>query len=497
MGGALRGENYLLRFAERHPALQPLLALASDSSVYLLGAGLIGAGNFILVPLYTRYLAPSEFGVYTLVDLALFIGVAVSTLRLDVAYLKWFGAAEGGNPRELLGSVLACSTACGLAAGMVLAATLGSPAGKQWLQAPDLRFVWLLVPLVLLENSQVILLANLRAYRRAMAYSACAAFRLLVIILASLQFVVAGRQGIAGIFLGRLVGDAVCTLLLMILTAPSLRSPFRSVLLRRMLSFSAPLIWTGFAALLMDAEGRYFLSRYSSMAEVGIYGAAVKIGSVFQMLVTQPFGVAWGGMLFQIANGENARSTYSRILAYVFFTSLAAALVLSTFAPQMVKIFATRDYAAAAQVLPLVLLMRAVAILEYPASTGIFLSGRTGWFPVIYSAGLVTTFVSCWLFTPRYGMYGVAWSWIAGWTAIAALMLVVSQKYYALRLDWKFLVLPVFCWTLLLAGPHVFPAALAQFSKTTKIMLCVGVVAGGLAFCLRDLRAMGREAPAE
>jgi hypothetical protein len=50
---------------------------------------------------------------------------------------------------------------------------------------------------------------------------------------------------------------------------------------------------------------------------------------------------------------------------------------------------------------------------------------------------------------------------------------------------------------LLLAGPYVFPAALAQFSKITKIILCMGVVAGGLAFCLRDLRATGREAAAE
>jgi len=489
--------GFRLRNDQRHPVVRTLLALGGDSSVYLFGAALIGAGNFVLVPLYTRYLSPANFGVYTLVDLALFIAVTVSTLRLDVAYLKWFGGTQNEKPCELLGSVLTCSAICGLSLGLILAASLGSAAAERWLRAPDYRFVWLLIPLVLLENVQVILLANLRAYRRALSYSLCAAFRLLLIILASLHFVVAARQGVTGIFLGRLVGDAGSMIVLLVLSAPSLRPRLQLPMLKKMLFFSLPLIWTGFAAVLMDAEGRYFLTRYRSMEEVGVYGAGVKIGSVFQVLVTQPFGMAWGGMVFQIANGENARSIYSRILAYVFFGSLVAALLLSTLAPEFLRLFATKAYAPALGILPLIFLVRAIAVLEYPASTGIYLSGHTSWFAGIYSAGLAITFVFCWLLVPRWGMYGVVWSWGAGWAAIAALMFLIGQKYYALRLDVKFFAVPVLCWAVLLAGQHGAIGALAQFSRPTKIVLCLGIVLYGLTMYLRDLRSIGKEAPGE
>jgi len=496
------GRDFLKRYtlselSERHPALCSLLALVTDSSIYLLGAAFLGAGNFILIPLYTRYLRPSEFGVYTLVDLALLFAVAISTLRLEVAYLKWFGEPKDSAAQELLSTVLAGSGLCGAAAGVVLWCVLGSATGLRWLPSENHHFVPLLLPLVLLENLQVILLSNLRAQRRATAYSSSAAVRLLIIVLASLYFVAVSRQGVTGIFLGRLAGDLGAVVLLLFFCRDMIKLRFRGALLRPMLSFSVPLIWTGFAVMLMDGSGRYFLSKYSSMEQIGMYGAAVKICAIFPMLITQPFGIAWGGALFQIVKMEDARETYSRILGYVFLGSLTIALVLSAFAPTLATLFTTKAYAAAIPIIPLIFLVRAVSILEYPASTGIYLRGRTGWFAAIYSAGLVVTFTLCRILVPVYGMQGAAWSWLAGWAAIAALMLAISQKYYPLRLDLKFFALPAACWVLLLAGQQGYLGTILQFSWTAKISLAVGITLGGLAICVRDLRNIGREAAAE
>jgi O-antigen/teichoic acid export membrane protein len=207
--------------------------------------------------------------------------------------------------------------------------------------------------------------------------------------------------------------------------------------------------------------------------------------------------MAWGGMLFQIVKSEDARETYSRILGYVFLGSLSIAMVLSAFAPMLVKVFTTSAYSAAIPILPLLFLVRAVSILEYPGSTGIYLRGRTGWFAAIYSAGLVVTVTLSKIFVPVYGMYGVAWSWLAGWVVLTGFMLLVSQKYYPLRMELKFFALPVVCWVLLLAGQQGYLGTILQFSWTAKIGLAAGILFGGLAICVRDLRSVGREVAAE
>ena len=71
-----------------------LVSLVNDSATYLLGGVLLGAGNVILIPLYTRTLRPSEFGAFALVDVTVLLLVAITALKFDVSYLKWFAELE-------------------------------------------------------------------------------------------------------------------------------------------------------------------------------------------------------------------------------------------------------------------------------------------------------------------------------------------------------------------------------------------------------------------
>jgi hypothetical protein len=44
-----------------------LLSLAGDSAQYLVGLVVMGLANMVLLPLYTRYLSPADFGLYALI----------------------------------------------------------------------------------------------------------------------------------------------------------------------------------------------------------------------------------------------------------------------------------------------------------------------------------------------------------------------------------------------------------------------------------------------
>ena len=88
--------------AARTP-LGALRELSRDSFTYLLGAAALGLGNFLLIPLYTRHLTPSEFGVYALVDVTLMVLVVAAGLKFDVSYLKWFADSPAERRPRLIG----------------------------------------------------------------------------------------------------------------------------------------------------------------------------------------------------------------------------------------------------------------------------------------------------------------------------------------------------------------------------------------------------------
>jgi O-antigen/teichoic acid export membrane protein len=479
-----------LQWLEHEPIVANLFSLAGDSAVYLAGGLLVGLCNILLVPLYTRTLGPREFGVYALLDITVLLVVTVTALKMDVSYLKWFADLDTSRHPELLGSMLLTGLAASAVGGGALFFFTASQAGAHWLQQPANSFAWMFLPMVVLENMQALMLTDLRARRRPGIYSTVAIVRLLVMVVASFYLLSILHAGLYGLFLGRLLGDAAAILFLLSFGIRSIALRISPSLVRPMLHFGLPLIWCVFAVMFQDAAGRYFLSRYSSLEQVGLLGAAIKIGAVFQMLVANPFGVAWGGVLFQVAKERDAQIIFSTIFNYVFLFALGLALLLSLFGATLFHIFTTPLYYSAISILPFVFLVRAMNVIEQPASTGIYLTGRTSLLALSYTVALAINLVLLRLLVPAYGVTGVVVAWLCGSAMAPALFLVFGQRRYVLSFRWRVLAPPVLLWILaLVLAPFGKIDALGH--RTLVEILTAVPVFLVLSFVLiRDFRAL-------
>jgi len=320
--------------------------------------------------------------------------------------------------------------------GGVLALAAWSPLGGRFLHNYERSFAWTLLPIVMLEALQGLFLGDLRARRRAVRYCASTLTRLLALVGATIWFLSFQHLGLYGLFLGRMVGDLSGVLLLFFFCRANIVLTCDLSILRPMLHFGAPLIWGAVMMLLMDAAGRYILTQYRGLADVGYLGAALKISSIFQMLVAQPFGIAWGGLMFQMAKWPKAKLIYSQIFSYILLLASGLALVIAIFTRQLFHIFATQAYAPGMVLLPFLLLVRAIGIMEYPAAISIYLAGRTSWFAGIYTVAFVVNCgLNVWL-DKTHGAMGVVIAWIAGWIVITALMRIVGQRVYPLYNHW-------------------------------------------------------------
>lgn len=438
--------NLLWLKPKQNSLTKTLSSLLHDSFVYFLGTVMLGLGNFVLVPLYTRFLLPSEFGVYSLIDVSVMTIVTVTQLGLSVAYLRWY-ATDKPNRGKLLGSVGLVSVSSALVGGTLFSfyVLMGASWGKE-----NPSIIYLLLPIIVVENLQGVLLTDLRGQRNAWGYSASMVFRLLVLVSSSILFIAVMDLGVTGIFLGRLVGSLSAVLYLLYLSTRSVRPSYDWSIVKPMIKYGIPIMLAGAMAMLLDMAGRYALDRYVTLDQVGYYGTAIKISGLFQMLVTQPFGIAWGGVMFQIEHKPNAKLIYSRIFSYSLYGALFIALAITLVSPILFSVFAGSLYLPAAPIFPLVLLVRAVGIMMYASSIGLYLSAKTNWFIAIYAfAFVVDVVLNMWL-VPQFGVFGAGVSWLLAWLIIVLLMTVIGHYYYPLSYSLGLILVAMGAWGIFL-----------------------------------------------
>jgi len=459
---------------------QVLLALAGDSSQYLIGLAVMGAANMILLPLYTRYLSPSDFGRYSLVEVLALGLISVSGLGVNVSYLKWFAESDGGRAPVLLGTMLVVNGGAALAAGLGLWLFAASGPSARSLGGETAAFASLLLPLVFLETLQSAFLAHLRARRNAFAFCLTSGIRLVSIAAFSVWLVAGRSEGLGGVFAGRVLGD-ICGLLAMAAySVTDLRVRFSPRIAHAMTAYGLPVMGGSLLTMVLDGSGRFFLSHYSNLEQVGLFAVATKISGVMRMLVVAPFVSAWGGLIFQIAHKPGARLIYSKIMSYVLVLSVAVALALSLVSPFFLKLLATKQYSGSLFVVPWLFLVQAVMILQHPYSVGIYLASATKWLLPIYASGIAVNLILNRALAPRYGMLGVAWAWLAAWIVITILMSCVAQYYYAVRYEYKPLMISLGLCGLVFLGIRAlpeFPSVQGLFFPSVFSVLIVAIAA--------------------
>jgi O-antigen/teichoic acid export membrane protein len=407
-------------------------AVVVDSVQYLLGLALLSLANIALVPLYTRRLSPSEFGIYALIDVTVLGILTVSSLGLNVAYLKWFSKIKANETSALFSEMLIAGSAAALVLGLVFFLIVRGEWGTRWLGITTNGFAWMLFPIVLAETLENLLLAHLRALRRPVAFCGASAARLVAMVAFSIWYLGVRHLGLTGVFLGRLAGDVAGIAVLIVLCSGAFRWSFSRERILGMVHFGLPLVFSALMATLLDVSGRYFLNHYGSYTEVGLYSLGSKLSGLVRVFLVAPFGAAWGGVMFQIAKVKNARIIYSKVLSYVFLLAIVAAVVTDLFTPALLKIFATPAYFEARRVVPLLLLMQAVVMMQYPMSVGIYLKGSTKVFTLLYGGSLLLDLAMNRLLVPRFGMIGAALTLLTAWAALVGGTAIVSQRHYAL-----------------------------------------------------------------
>lgn len=404
-----------------------------DTTVYGLGSMLPKAAGIILVPIYTRFLVPADYG---LMSLATMVTSMVGTIMLvgqNGSLTLYFRATQTeGNEEEIRSLLFSVVAFVMLFAGVIfgLAMVFGPSAAPHLIRSKAFTFNPYLV--VALSTAYLGLpLALLQAVNRARGQAAThTAFQLTSFALNTaftLYFVVAVRQGALGSLKGTLAAAMLLALPALVLLAREMRPAFSWKWLRRSLVFGLPLVPHFFAGWILTFADRYMLERYTTLREVGLYSLAYNISMVMN-LVSVAINQAWGPIYYDLAGREDGRKMLPRLTTVYAAVVTAAGMAFMLLARELLLFLAASRYHEAAGVVPIVVAGYWGFAMYSVVSTGIFYAKKTGWVPLISAIAAAFNIGLNWWLIPRYGMFAAAWNTFAAYLLMAAISRVVSGR---------------------------------------------------------------------
>ena len=416
-----------------------LKSLLKDTAIYGLSSIVGRFLNYLLVPLYTHYM-PTESGdygvstnIYAYTALILvFLTFGMETTLFRFANDAPEGAEQASHPWPDTVFTTAFATVGTLTAlFLLLVFGLIGPISTHLGYAEHPEYLQMMAAVVAMDALQAIPFSYLRFQKRPIRF---AVLKLLFIVfnigLNVFYFVVLGRTSVFYVFFINLL----CTGFISLLFIPELLKihwHFDGALLRRMFSYSWPILVLGIAGILNQvADKILFPLVYPDSSEanvqLGIYGGCVKIAMIMAM-ITQAFRYAYEPIVFAKAKDADKNEYYATAMKYFIIFTLLAFLCVVGWMPLLQYIIGA-GYREGLGVVPIVMVAEIMMGVYFNLSFWYKLIDKTiygAWFSIAGCAVLIAVNI---LFIPRFGYWACAWGGVAGYGTAMLLSYVVGQR---------------------------------------------------------------------
>ncbi len=410
--------------------LEKFKRLGKESIIYGLG----GAGSkfisFILLPLYSRIFSVGDYGAIDVIAVILLLAGVLLVSGTETAESYFF--FEYREPQERKKTITALGVYIFLADALValmlflISDTLSKVVLGDIYYAPYLRLASITLPFTGLHTFNLNLM---RLRRKPFAYISVTLPFLLFTILCNLLLVLVLRVGIVGIFWTNIIAAVVFSILGIFINREYWGWQFDVQRFKEMFHYWIPLALVGICSWMMVSMDRIFLSHFSSLEQVGLYAAALRIASLMGFF-TQAFRTANLPFIFETAKEKDAPQVYSRTLSYFLLLSSMLLVPLSLFARSAIILLATQTYERSAMVVPIIAALAIADGVAQIVSVGVLITRRTAYVGVVTAICALLNIVLLYSLIQVWGMLGAAAAVFLTYLIYDIIILIKSQQVY-------------------------------------------------------------------
>lgn len=414
-----------------------LRELSYHSLIYLLGGLASSFASIALLPVYTRYLSPEDYGVIEVIDSMRSLLIVVLLAGFVPAMAKFFQTNDDTKNRE---EVVVTSLFFVLSSAFLWSAILflcNDTISLKIFGSVDLvYFVNLGTTLLFLQAILTTGETYLNIQKQSKKFLTISLTKLSLNISANLYFIIWCKMGAKGMLIGELLSTGAVAGYLLINIVSNNQLSIRLPLLKKMLLFGLPFIPNTLCASLMHRVDRYLLAEFTSLAAIGIYGLGYRFPFMLNFLLLGSFGRIWNSsIMYEIERQDDALANYSKIAKYFITLYVFSQFALAVLAPSIVSILAAPDYYEAWKVVQIVALGMCFYSLHQFFTIGAFTKSKTWLLLLPYLLSAIVNIVLNYYLLPRFGYLAAAWSTVITYFIFSVSSYFIFRKILPVPFD--------------------------------------------------------------
>jgi O-antigen/teichoic acid export membrane protein len=420
------------------PFKKEITVIGKHSMVYFIGQALSRAVGFFMIPVYTRFIAPSDYGIMELVGIiAGGLSILISMSVSDSLSRFYYAQREKSEQNIVVSTAIFGFAVCGIPVVMLFI-YLDQFFSTLVLESTEYSLLFLIA---FLTGWFGLLIDAGTSYLRICYYSKLfvitSTSQLASALCLNIYFVVFRQLGILGILYSNLITSAIFGLALSLGVIIAVKPHFSLTKFIQLVKFGLPLVPSRIGLSFGFLSNRFFLQRFATLSDLGLFSLGFNFAVIISRFINTPLNMFWGPRRLELLLSEeqNSQRIVARVCTYNVFLSIFAALILSVSIKDIIELIADPSYWGAHKIVPVIALTMVVAGLENHMNAGILISKRTS---LISYFGVISLFVIlAWnfFFIPVYGVWGAATANLAGNILRLILIYLTSQRLYPLPFE--------------------------------------------------------------
>lgn len=417
--------------------------LFSDTIFYSIGNILNRFIAFLLLPLYTHYFNPAEFGIFSLVYAFWFFVAVVYLYGMETAFQKFFIEEKDFQKQKSIYSTVLIqifitsvifSTTIYFSSDFISKILTGDVTNSilvKWLAIVIIFDALSRFPMILINAKQL-----------SKVYTIINLISVIINLLCNIIFIVFLKLGIVSIFYSFLISYISLFVISFFYCKQYfvLKYIFNEV--KSLFKFSHNFIYYGIFLISLDLIDRFFLGYYKSNQDVGIYSACYRIGMIMNLLISG-FRTAWFPFFLKLKDQENNKEIFSKIFTLFTLGGLMIFLFISLFSDDLVKIhfgkFWLLDpaYWSGLYILPFILLSYLLNGLFLNMNVASYFENKIKYLVISVAIGSISNIIFNIMFIPKYSIFGAALATFLSYLLMFITLYSLSQKKYYIKYEWN------------------------------------------------------------
>jgi O-antigen/teichoic acid export membrane protein len=459
--------------------------LIKEGGIYTLATLLTKGISLLLVPFYTAYFNPSDYGILAILTVFGTLFDSVISLQLNQGLGRY---VADDSTKEIEKKTIASTAIWTLVIiySTVFVFLAAFPDGFIEIMSSDTRVpldTFLLSAAAICINGIFYILGIYKRFlRKTKAYSLFSFSHAIFNILGTFFFVLVLGYGINGIFLASLIVTPCIIFFQYLYLRKDILLTIDAAQLKKLLAFSVPLVPAAASYGLLQFTDRFFIKEYLTFSDLGIFDIGSKFAGLVSIIILG-FSMAMAPLVYQKHGDEATKTELGRIFKLFIATGTLGVLIISLFSLETLMIFTNSKYYGAAAVMPIMytnILVTGLAMF----SPGLHIKKRTFLIAAIVITTATLNIAFNYYLIATFKLVGAAVATLTSVSINNLALFYFSQKYYKIPVNYPkiILVTGVFL-TAMIAGNYLFPMLELDFIKL--VILKSGLIFSYALFLFR------------